>query len=1118
MTENTIAQVIRIVRATRADALADDLAREMARSSDVCDECFVVVQGPGMANWLRTAMVARCGAWGGVESPFLREVLQLMGGRAAGKPAPERGREPQRELAYRIVACVARAHAAGGALRDRLAPLIEMCADANGGLDLSTLLVRARTIAECFDRLEMDRPQLIEAWEARDAPWHEAGKSPSAEAAALEEWQRALWRATVPGKWEPHDRWNDLRSLIARLKRGELPAGLKSLGFVSLFGVSTVPPLAMELLAALAKHRPVSVHMLVPTMQLQEHGVSAREVARAAVREGTSSEELREREVREEGNPLVATLGALALEAAVVVDRFDEAAVIDATDGSLDGAATREPFTVLGEIQQAMADHRPCTSDPSRAAGDASLRFHGVTTVTRAAEVAYDEILRAFAEIPGLRQEDVIILTPDLAAHAAAMEAAFRERASRDSVQPRLLLRVADRSSGACDGVATVVDLLMQLALEDQSVAQVRAIIEHPVVVRGLGLSAGDVCRVLDALVFANAARFLDSETRAIWLGIAAPDDAIHTIGWAVDRLVLGMATGSSPASDHPIGMVLPADSPVVDLRRGLRIVGGALDALAEFVRATQRGAQPLEAWTACVSHALDSLAPSVDDAEFGDARMGVEEQLKRLGAAATDSELPSLDWLTARAEISGVLGSLAEGRYYAAGGVTLARMAPMRSVPFRVVILVGIEHGVFPRSVRREALDLAALAPRAGDRNARAEDQLLILEALHAAGDRLIVIHRDREATTGERVAEPAVLVEIRDAAIAAMGIDEDEGRRALSISHAGLADAPEEWSQDARVGFDVRARARAAEIVRGDDRAARRFPKAVAAAAAIAAASNRRADASTLGAQLCNPAKAYLQARGITPPDPSTYIDPVCEVQELNKLDEWGIDQFSIEAARDGLTEAAALANCERSGLLPHGGGGRGVWAAAWATAALIAAEAKSAEDGGVHAILIERDKPHREIPAWIEYLEVRSKVDAKLVVLIAYERGSRAKPQRLPLRSLSPADAAKVLDEVRDLLVIGRRELLPFHARLLGPWRKRNTSDAAIAAEQLRKAFEEAYLGPTIADDLHLRLAFRGAEFFQHGRESSTPKEPRSFEHIAAWIQSQMDHSGWNMKGST
>ena len=206
MAESTTARAIRIVRATRADALADDLAREMARSSDVCDECFVVVQGPGMANWLRKAMVARSGAWGGVESPFLREFLQLMGGRAAGKPAPERGREPQRELAYRIVACVARANAAGGALRDRLSPLIEMCANTDGGLDLSTLLVRARTIAECFDRLEMDRPKLIEAWEARDAPWHDPHAEPSAEAAALEGWQRALWRATVPGKWEPHDR------------------------------------------------------------------------------------------------------------------------------------------------------------------------------------------------------------------------------------------------------------------------------------------------------------------------------------------------------------------------------------------------------------------------------------------------------------------------------------------------------------------------------------------------------------------------------------------------------------------------------------------------------------------------------------------------------------------------------------------------------------------------------------------------------------------------------------------------------------------------------------------------------------------------------------------------
>ena len=57
-----------------------------------------------------------------------------------------------------------------------------------------------------------------------------------------------------------------------------------------------------------------------------------------------------------------------------------------------------------------------------------------------------------------------------------------------------------------------------------------------------------------------------------------------------------------------------------------------------------------------------------------------------------------------------------------------------MRSVPHRVVCLLGLDDGVFPRHIERDGDDLIAADPQVGDNDARTEDRQLLLDALMAA------------------------------------------------------------------------------------------------------------------------------------------------------------------------------------------------------------------------------------------------------------------------------------------------------------------------------------------------------------------------------------------------
>ena len=63
-----------------------------------------------------------------------------------------------------------------------------------------------------------------------------------------------------------------------------------------------------------------------------------------------------------------------------------------------------------------------------------------------------------------------------------------------------------------------------------------------------------------------------------------------------------------------------------------------------------------------------------------------------------------------------------------------------MRSIPFKVICMLGMNDTAFPRHDAPPAFDLAAAQPRAGDRNLRDDDRHLFLETLLSARETLYI------------------------------------------------------------------------------------------------------------------------------------------------------------------------------------------------------------------------------------------------------------------------------------------------------------------------------------------------------------------------------------------
>jgi exodeoxyribonuclease V gamma subunit len=368
---------------------------------------------------------------------------------------------------------------------------------------------------------------------------------------------------------------------------------------------------------------------------------------------------------------------------------------------------------------------------------------HGAT---REVEVLHDQLLALFEAYPDLKASDVVVMTPDIETYAPAVRAVLA------TAEPRIPYSLADRHPQA---ESTVVDAFLSLLeLPDSrfDVNQVLALLEVPAVRGRFALAETDLPLVKRWLRETAIRWGIDAHSRA---ALDLPETFEHTWLAGLERLLLGFAlpTGESRLYGH----ILPYDAMEGEnarimgrLQRFARRLFGLNERLA--------GEQPLAAWQTTLLAVLDDFIATADAFE------SEREVLRRaLGALTDTAEAAAFDdgvpLAVLRAWLRRSLNTDSGLRGFLGGGVTFCTMVPMRSIPFRVVCLIGLNDGAYPRTQHPADFDLMVRRPRRGDRSRRLDDRYLFLEALLSARDVLYISHVGRSIRDNS-VIPPSVLV----------------------------------------------------------------------------------------------------------------------------------------------------------------------------------------------------------------------------------------------------------------------------------------------------------------------------------------------------------------------
>lgn len=633
------------------------------------------------------------------------------------------------------------------------------------GGDERRRLSLATRIADVFDQYLLYRDDWLAAWE----------RSELCDLGADEAWQALLWRELTKDG-HPH-RARLLDDLLQRLYDPAPIAGLPERLLV--FGISSLPPHHLRVLDGLARHTEVVIFALNPC---REAWGEIRDIRELAKQPELSPDEW----YLDVGHPLLASLGKQGR------DFFDSLFSLASAEGGQETGLYSEDAdlvddSLLHALQHDILRLRTRSADEriELRADDRSLELHIAHSPLREVEILHDQLLARFAADPGLTPDQVVVLTPDIERYAPYIEAVFSSKtgAPREG-SPRIPFSLADRSLRAeLPLLEAFIDLL---ALPESRFAaeEVLAWLEQPAIARRAGIEQEDLPLLRDWLRDAGVRWGRDAGHHA---ALGLPADNAFTWAQGLDRLLLGFAAPPQLAGE---GIPLLGDSLPLDALEGAR--GQLLGRLCAFVgklaglaESLQR-ARPLADWALDLQTLIDNL---FDEREAGDTLLLLSQACAALARQAADAGIVRpLELALVRQQLGTALESGGGASGFLTGAVTFCTMVPMRSLPFRLVCLLGLDDGALPRRTPAAGFDLISQQPRRGDRARRLDDRYLLLETLLSARDGLYLSYVGRDPRDNA-VLPPSVLV---SELLEAVDITAVAPRRSGFSRDAGPADAP--------------------------------------------------------------------------------------------------------------------------------------------------------------------------------------------------------------------------------------------------------------------------------------------------------------------------------------
>jgi exodeoxyribonuclease V gamma subunit len=889
---------LKIFTSNRLEVLVEKLAQIIKKPllSPLAPE-VIVVQSRGMERWVSMELAQHNGICANCDFPFPNDFLQQLFQKMIPDLPQDSPFEPA-AMTFKLMKILPRL-----LNRPDFKNLNTYLKDDTNKLKLFQL---SNKIADTFDQYLVFRPEMIFSWEAGSTDdLHE------------NRWQAYLWRELVRGKEKLHRAWLR-KTLFEKISN----ISLDRTGFpqrVSVFGISYLPPFYLQTFATISRLIRVNLFVLNPCLEYWSDIVSDREMRKIKGR--YSQKELMTDDLHlEKGNRLLASMGVLGRDFMTLISEFDSQiseqfedqdckTVLACVQSDIFHLRDREKVddqgTVVKPTLNSSLENQPQSHHQLEA--DTSIQIHSCHSPMREMEVLYDHLLAMFDEDPDLLPKDIIVMTPDIETYAPYAQIVFG--APKEDFL-KIPYSIADQSikkdSRFIEGFLSILDLKTSRFGADQ----VLGFLEMPGIREKFGLSESEIEKVEHWIREINIRWGIDASSRS-QLGL--PGFTENTWKSGIQRFLLGYA--------------MPGDEE--SLFKGIlpygKIEGADVKALGKFLNFLERifscrdnleKPRPLSKWHTTLLAILDQffLPDEETEPEIQFIR-GVLDDLSHLEVLSGYEDKIELDVI--QSYLGNQFDKNSFGYGFLKGGITFCAMLPMRSIPFKVICLIGMNSETFPRDVKAVGFDLIAKHSMAGDRSRRNDDKYLFLEAIISARKKLYLSYVGQNIQDNTRIPPSILVSELIDTLKEGFGASEDQ----LVVYHRLQSFNPAYFQQDTQLfSYSRENLIAAAHLNRHKE------PQPfIATALSTPGDEWKHIAIKSLCDFYANPVKYLLQQRlGIFLDEETPVIDDR-ENFRLDGLQKYQIGQDLVKRRLSGSNLTDDLSIQTAKGVLPHGNVGR-------------------------------------------------------------------------------------------------------------------------------------------------------------------------------------------------
>ena len=846
---------------------------------------MVVVQNAGMARYLSLQVADSSGISANMEFPFPAEFMwRLL--RLVSPDIPEESQCTPDTMRFHIMDELTEHSDRYPELHHYILKHSE-----DNAVDPNPTWTLSNELAQTLDHYLFYRSDWIQQWE--DEP----------EKFAAENWQARLWLRCVTDKKLAH--WlvlqNQFKQNIGNIDTASLPER------ISFFSMSSLSPGYIDLLGEIGKKTDIHLFIVNPCDDIYWGDL---------VSEKTHSKMSAEQQTLSDiGNALLASMGKQGRD---FIHQLLDLPEINTPPKLLESAelSTQEK-TILTQCQHDIFLLQAAKEQTNLVSNDRSITINACHTAMREVEVLHDQILASLEADHTLTPADFVVMMPDVEKYAPYIEAIFSHTHEN---KEKLPYSIADRNPTAAH--AMIEALLKVFSLFDTrfDVESVFELLDYDEIKQQFKLDDNAVNYCRDLAKATNIRWGIDAQSRQ---EDKLPKTQEHTWKYALDNLLLGYTMGEPQKEVQSLFETKQTYSdlphlPFTEIEGSDALILSQLKSFTDCIFSLSQWKKKelgLSEWIQKVKLLINRLF--VEDSDTLKILVALDKLENSAKLAQFENSLP---FSVFQKILQTCLESIAGSESYLGYGITFCSLVPMRSVPFKVVALMGMNDGEFPRQDKPRSFDLMAKKQRRGDRSRRDEDRYLFLESILAARSRLIISYIGQNVRDNTEIPPSILVSELIDS----LSIYSNKPTQEWIVKHPLQAHSLRYFENSNTLFSYANQYLKLYQETEGDNSTSKTEQAFISKPLPTLEDEYKQLTLDDLIHFYQNPARAFLKQRMSIQTFEEIVELPIREPFELESFEDQKIRQLILENREDNRednSESQSLQIARAKGLLPYG-----------------------------------------------------------------------------------------------------------------------------------------------------------------------------------------------------